>query len=501
MLMADTIVCTVCGAANAPENKFCDQCGANLFEQQASGATPATGSAGSAAVVELSCVVCGATVLPGQAFCDNCGADLRTNPPISAGGNVSADSETLMSPPAPVAMPGVPSAGVDDITIASSPQEPEEPPAPPVPPAQAQADDATVMAPPAEPAYPAQPVASEQPTEQQPAIAAPEPPPPPMPPALAEDETVLAPGSGPPLPAAAAADAPAATSGTDELTPPPPLPEPEPTPVPVPATPEPRSAGGKTRQQLEEERERHRNTIAQMEQIIGAQAADSAPAYLTAALDDARRALAEVDADMATITAASGPDPAEVARLEDEIERHRSTIAQMEQIIGPEPSASTPAYLTAALDDARRALAQAEADLATLHAGGDPTITPAPSVAPFEPPEPAAPPAAQPRLVLLEDGRTVFLPINKTEITIGREDPVSYIFPEVDLTPFGGETGGVSRQHAMLVQQNNSWQLKDLNSTNYTKVDGKRLEPNVLVPVEDGTQIQFGRIAMQLKLS
>jgi pSer/pThr/pTyr-binding forkhead associated (FHA) protein len=87
------------------------------------------------------------------------------------------------------------------------------------------------------------------------------------------------------------------------------------------------------------------------------------------------------------------------------------------------------------------------------------------------------------------------LPTDKAEITVGREDPVSSIFPEVDMTAFGGEAGGVSRQHARLTQSNGQWMIIDLNSTNYTRVDGTRLEPNVAMPLRDGMRIQFGRIA------
>jgi pSer/pThr/pTyr-binding forkhead associated (FHA) protein len=100
-----------------------------------------------------------------------------------------------------------------------------------------------------------------------------------------------------------------------------------------------------------------------------------------------------------------------------------------------------------------------------------------------------------PRLVIEEGGQELPLPASKAEIIIGREDPISGIFPEIDLTPFGGETGGVSRQHARINRANGQWTITDLNSTNYTRVDGNKLDPSLPAPIKDGSRIQFGRIA------
>jgi pSer/pThr/pTyr-binding forkhead associated (FHA) protein len=105
-----------------------------------------------------------------------------------------------------------------------------------------------------------------------------------------------------------------------------------------------------------------------------------------------------------------------------------------------------------------------------------------------------------PRLIVVNGNHEIALPTDKKEIIIGREDPVSHIFPEVDLTPFGGESGGVSRQHARINNEGGEWSITDLNSTNYTHVDGKRLEPNTALPVRDGVQIRFGRVATVFKL-
>src|SRR6185295_6907109 len=125
-----------------------------------------------------------------------------------------------------------------------------------------------------------------------------------------------------------------------------------------------------------------------------------------------------------------------------------------------------------------------------------PPVPAEPEPAPTAAPVPAAAPA--PRLVM-DEGKDLLLPTDKPEIIVGREDPISGIFPEIDLTPYGGETGGVSRQHARLTHSDGEWAVIDLNSTNYTRVDGAKIEPNVPVPIKDGTRLQFGRVAMTFR--
>lgn len=109
--------------------------------------------------------------------------------------------------------------------------------------------------------------------------------------------------------------------------------------------------------------------------------------------------------------------------------------------------------------------------------------------------EPAPAASSAPRLVF-DDGKQFMLPTDKRDLVIGREDPISGIFPEIDLTPYGGETGGVSRQHARLTNNNGQWTVTDLHSTNYTRVDGARVEPDVPVAVNNGARLQFGRVTM-----
>lgn len=104
------------------------------------------------------------------------------------------------------------------------------------------------------------------------------------------------------------------------------------------------------------------------------------------------------------------------------------------------------------------------------------------------------------RLVVISTGAELPLP-QQDEITVGREDPSSGIFPDIDLTPYGGEDGGVSRRHARLLHSAGDYYVEDLQSTNYTKLDGQRLPARVREKLEDGARLDFGRIAVIFRKS
>ncbi len=104
------------------------------------------------------------------------------------------------------------------------------------------------------------------------------------------------------------------------------------------------------------------------------------------------------------------------------------------------------------------------------------------------------------RLVVISTGAELALP-EQEEIIVGREDPSSGIFPDVDLTPYGGEEGGVSRRHARLLRIGDDYYVEDLQSTNYTKLDGQRLPAHVRERLEDSARLDFGRVAVIFRRS
>ncbi len=108
------------------------------------------------------------------------------------------------------------------------------------------------------------------------------------------------------------------------------------------------------------------------------------------------------------------------------------------------------------------------------------------------------PAVAGPRLVVADTGAEIPLPAGD-EVLIGREDPISGIFPDIDLTPHGGEEGGVSRKHVRIRAQDGRYTVEDLNSTNFTFVNRQRLAPGSPQPVKDGDELRLGRVRLVFK--
>jgi hypothetical protein len=135
-----------------------------------------------------------------------------------------------------------------------------------------------------------------------------------------------------------------------------------------------------------------------------------------------------------------------------------------------------------------------------------PTPSPAPSqsppyqppVAPYPPPAPA-PAFAQSligRLVVAGTGASLAIPPGKQSVTIGREDPVSGIFPEIDLDPHGGQDAGVGRQHARLTLQNGQVFIEDLNSVNGTIVNKQKIVPGQPRALNNGDEVRLGKLVL-----
>jgi hypothetical protein len=110
----------------------------------------------------------------------------------------------------------------------------------------------------------------------------------------------------------------------------------------------------------------------------------------------------------------------------------------------------------------------------------------------------AAPAALQARLIVEADNQEFDLS-GKDNITIGREDAVSNIYPDVDLTPHGGDEGGVSRLHARIFVENGQYMLEDENSTNFTYLNRERLTGKAPRPLHDNDEVRLGRILLRFK--
>jgi hypothetical protein len=127
-------------------------------------------------------------------------------------------------------------------------------------------------------------------------------------------------------------------------------------------------------------------------------------------------------------------------------------------------------------------------------AAGAPDFTPAPAAAPVA----TAAPALTARLIVEADNQEFDLS-GKDIIVIGREDAVSNIYPDVDLTPHGGEEGGVSRLHARIFVENGQYMLEDENSTNFTFLNRQKLAGKSPAVLHDDDEIKLGRVLLRFK--
>lgn len=85
-------------------------------------------------------------------------------------------------------------------------------------------------------------------------------------------------------------------------------------------------------------------------------------------------------------------------------------------------------------------------------------------------------------------------------IVIGRatddDSPV-----QLDLNPFGGYQGGVSRRHAQITLQEGAVYIEDLGSTNGTRINGFQLVAHRKYRLRDGDEVELARVRSSVKFT
>jgi hypothetical protein len=103
------------------------------------------------------------------------------------------------------------------------------------------------------------------------------------------------------------------------------------------------------------------------------------------------------------------------------------------------------------------------------------------------------------RLRFSESGESIEVdPHPAGGIILGRLDSRTGLAPDVDLTPFGAEDAGVSRQHAVIAVTQEIPRLIDLNSHNHTYLNGLRLAPHLPYILRQGDVIRLSRLEMTI---
>ncbi len=129
-------------------------------------------------------------------------------------------------------------------------------------------------------------------------------------------------------------------------------------------------------------------------------------------------------------------------------------------------------------------------------------VPPPPQPQPAAPPQPAVPPPPGTlelvQLVVQETSASIPLPAT-TEVIIGRSDPVSNYYPDIDLTTHGALQKGVGRRHMRLFVQGGQLYVEDLDSTNGTFLNNQRLAPRTPQPVNHNDDLCIGALMLQVR--
>jgi len=99
------------------------------------------------------------------------------------------------------------------------------------------------------------------------------------------------------------------------------------------------------------------------------------------------------------------------------------------------------------------------------------------------------------RLVSAATNTSLALPA-QTDIVIGRQDAERGIYPDIDLSPQGSVASSVSRQHARLYVQGHQVFVEDLNSTNSTFLNRRRLQPGQRYLLNQGDELRLGGVIL-----
>jgi hypothetical protein len=102
-------------------------------------------------------------------------------------------------------------------------------------------------------------------------------------------------------------------------------------------------------------------------------------------------------------------------------------------------------------------------------------------------------------LHLLDTGEVLPL-ADHNEFTMGRSSEGQPVVPDIDLTPYDAYGMGVSRLHAVIRRGISDVVLMDLDSSNGTFINGKRLTPNEEWPLSNGDVVALGRLKIQILL-
>ncbi|MBK6726306.1 MAG: cyclic nucleotide-binding domain-containing protein [Xanthomonadales bacterium] len=122
-------------------------------------------------------------------------------------------------------------------------------------------------------------------------------------------------------------------------------------------------------------------------------------------------------------------------------------------------------------------------------------FTPMPKASASRPPAQAASGASATAMVLVHGpSGTRFALRGRDEFLVGRPDPVTASFPDVNLGAVDAQRS-LSRRHAKILRDGSGWQVREeVGTLNGTAVNGQRLKSGVAVMFGPGDVLRFGNV-------
>jgi len=102
-------------------------------------------------------------------------------------------------------------------------------------------------------------------------------------------------------------------------------------------------------------------------------------------------------------------------------------------------------------------------------------------------------------LHLIEAGSTLHI-CGRADYTLGRSVDGQPASPDIDLAPYDGYGQGVSRLHASLRWDEEQLVIIDLGSSNGTRVNGHKINPQTEYPLSHGDVLALGKLKLQVFL-
>ncbi len=88
---------------------------------------------------------------------------------------------------------------------------------------------------------------------------------------------------------------------------------------------------------------------------------------------------------------------------------------------------------------------------------------------------------------------------NGSETTIGRKDPVTGIYPDIDLTPVDNQRS-VSRRHAKVYRRGSKYFFgEEIGTMNSTFLNGRRMDTGIPAEIKPGDELRCGVVVLRFE--